>query len=139
MAPIHALIIFSCPISSTICTVTMLRCAYLKKGSSLKVAFKVICIFIAYLSLMNCVSPRITYSLTTADIRRNYMRSEFTLFTQSFDVRGWLNTNSCLLDAHPPDGRVPQQHARPPGPKEKGQKWSRTPCPFVKTPDRPVP
>jgi len=75
----------------------MLRCAYLKKGSSLKVAFKVICIFIAYLSLMNCVSPRITYSLTTADIRQNYMRSEFTLFTQSFDVRGWLDTNSCLL------------------------------------------
>ena len=56
-------------------------------SSSLKVALKVICIFIAYLSLISCVSARITYSLTTADIRRNCMRSEFTLFTQSCDVR----------------------------------------------------
>ena len=67
-------------------------------NSSLKVVLKVICIFVAYLSLISCVPPRITYSLTTADIRRNYMRLEFTLFTQSCDVRKWVDTNSCQLE-----------------------------------------
>jgi hypothetical protein len=67
-------------------------------SSSLKVVLKVICIFIAHLLLISCVSPRITYSLTTADIRRNYMRSEFTLLTQSCDVRKWVDTNSCQLE-----------------------------------------
>ena len=68
-----------------------------RMSSSIKVALKVTCIFIAYLSLISCVSPRITYSLTTADFRRNCMRSEFTLFTQSCDVRMWHKNRSDVL------------------------------------------
>ena len=57
-----------------------------RMSSSIKVALKVTCIFIAYLSLISCVSPRITYSLTTADIRRNYMRYSHKVSSQNVMV-----------------------------------------------------
>jgi len=83
-------------------------------SSSLRVALKVICIFIAYLSLIICVSTRITYSLTTADIRRNCMRSEFTLFTQSCDVRQSVDTNrSTKFDVLPVGSKSAYQRLLP--------------------------